>query len=269
MTDNPQISQLIAEVQAGRKYANISSDLIRRLAEASLQKGLKGKSAVKDVRNKLHQVGGAYFKHSPDYVNAIAALEVLPGDIQAESVRQFCRTQMNLHASTAERLPALEDFFQTCLDSIAPVTSILDLACGLTPLSIPWMPLGEHITYHACDIYADMLNFIQTFFNHCQVDGQTFVCDLIGKPPVQKAQVAFLLKTIPCLEQVDKQIGLPLLDSIQADHILVSFPAASLGGRRKGMPAYYRDHFLSLIEGKSWSVTEFSFDSELAFLVTK
>jgi hypothetical protein len=35
------------------------------------------------------------------------------------------------------------------------------------------------------------------------------------------------------------------------------------------MPAYYRDRFLGLIEGKAWSVSEFSFDSELAFLVTK
>ena len=269
MTDNAQITQLVAEVQAGRKYTHISTDLIRRLTEAALQKGLKGKATVKDVRNKLHQVGGAYFKHSPDYVNTTTALEVLPRDIHAESIRQFCRSQMSVHASTAERLPILKDFFQTCLAYIAPVTSILDLACGLTPLSIPWMPLGKHFTYSACDIYADMLDFIQAFFDHCRVDGRTSVCDLIGRPPAQKAQVAFLLKTIPCLEQVDKQIGLPLLESIRADHILVSFPAASLSGQRKGMPKYYRDHFLGLIEGKPWSVNEFSFDSELAFLVTK
>ena len=79
MTDNTQISQLVAEVQAGRKYANISPDLIHRLAEASLQKGLKGKSAIKDVRNKLHQVGGAYFKQSPDYKRALTELAALPG----------------------------------------------------------------------------------------------------------------------------------------------------------------------------------------------
>ena len=269
MTDNTQISQLVAEVQAGRKYANISPDLIHRLAEASLQKGLKGKSAIKDIRNKLHQVGGAYFKHSPDYSGALIELAALPGDIHAESVQQFCRSQMSLHASTAERLPILEEFFQTCLASIAPVTSVLDLACGLTPLSIPWMPLAESFTYFACDIYTDMLDFLQAFFNHTVVEGETALCDLIGQPPSQSAHVAFLLKTIPCLEQVDKQIGLPLLETIQADHILVSFPAASLGGRKKGMPAYYRDHFMELIEGKPWSVSEFSFDSEIAFLVTK
>ncbi len=81
--------------------------------------------------------------------------------------------------------------------------------------------------------------------------------------------MAFLLKTIPCLEQVDKQIGLSLLEQIQAEHILVSFPAKSLGGRDKGMPTFYRDHFYELIEGQRWQVQEFNFSTEIAFLVTK
>lgn len=269
MPDDTLLEQLISEVRSGRKYMHISTGLVRRLAETSLRKGLKGKAAVKDIRNKLHQVGGAYFKHVPDYTNLIHELGELPSNFHSESIKRFCSSQMGSHASTAERLPLLADFFQTCLTPIAPITSILDLACGFTPLSIPWMPLSDRFTYYACDIYADMLNFIQAFFTHCQIDGQATVCDLIGKPPSQQAQVAFLLKTIPCLEQVDKQIGLPLLESIQADHIMVSFPAASLGGRKKGMPAYYRDHFLSLIDRKPWSVREFTFPSELAFLVTK
>lgn len=269
MPDEAQIAQLVKEVQSGRKYASISTDLIRKLAGISLEKGLKGKAAAKDIRNKLHQVGGAYFKHQPDYVGAMDTLARLPEDLHNEIIQQYCRTQMGLHASTAERLPILPDFFKTCLEPIAPVTSVLDLACGLTPLAIPWMPLADHFTYDACDIYSDMLIFLQSFFNHCRIDGKAGECDLVGQPPTQEAQVAFLLKTIPCLEQVDKRIGLPLLEAIHSDHILVSFPSASLGGRKKGMPEFYRDHFMNLIEGKPWLIREFSFESELAFLVTK
>ena len=269
MPDKAQITQLVAEVRSGRKYTQISTDLVRRLAETTLQKGLTGKSAVKDVRNKLHQVGGAYFKHSPDYDRAMDELTALPADFHTESVQNFCRVWMRSHASTAERLPILEDFFQTCLAPVAPVASVLDLACGFTPLSLPWMPMADTFSYQAYDIYTDMVSFIQSCFDHWKIDGKAGMCDLIGQPPTQKAQVAFLLKTIPCLEQVDKQIGLPLLESIRADHILISFPAASLSGRKKGMPTYYRDHFLELVEGKPWSIREFVFESELAFLVTK
>ena len=184
MTDNAQISQLAAEVQAGRKYANISPDLIHRLAEASLQKRLKGGNLLSKMSAiNCTRLAAQYFKHSPDYSGALIELAALPGDIHAESIQQFCLSQMGLHASTAERLPILEEFFQTCLASIAPVTSVLDLACGLTPLSIPWMPLAESFTYFACDIYADMLDFIQAFFNHTVAEGETALCDLIGPAP--------------------------------------------------------------------------------------
>jgi 16S rRNA (guanine(1405)-N(7))-methyltransferase len=193
----------------------------------------------------------------------------MPKALSSDAVKSFCIQQMRSHASTSERLPILEDFFSTCFASVAPITSIADLACGLNPLALPWMPLAPGFRYWACDIYLDMLGFIQAYFNHFSIDGKAIPCDLISESTTPKAQVAMLLKSIPCLEQVDKSIGKQLLDKIQAEHILISFPVSSLGGHRKGMPSFYRDHFYSLIDGKPWKIKEFSFSTELAFLVTK
>jgi len=244
-------------------------ELVIRLAEKALMKGFKGKGAVKDVRNKLHQIGGAYFKRQVDYSKAADELQHLPVAFQTDEVGQFCLKYMTTHTSTAERIPILKSFFKTTLEPISPVRSVLDLACGMTPLSIPWMPLDEGFTYHACDIYLDMLSFIQAFFDHFKVDGGAFTCDLVDRVPKEKAQVAFILKSIPCLEQVDKEIGLSLLEGVQADHILVSFPVSSLGGRRKGMPDFYQEHFYEMISEKPWQISRFEFSTELAFLVTK
>ena len=269
MTNEQQIEHLVEKVQVNAKYAHISQDFIRRISAEVLQKGFEGKSAVKAVRNKLHQVGGAYFRRNVDYDALGDELTKLPGDIHSDIVRAFCRRIMGAHASTAERLPILDSFFSTCLAPIAPVTSILDLACGLTPLSLPWIPLKDGCAYTACDIYRDMLEFIEYFFAHFHRDGTAQPCDLLGDIPEETAQVAFLLKTIPCLEQVEKNIGIKLLDGLQTRHILVSFPAKSLSGRRKGMPTFYRDHFYEMIASKPWQVQEFEFSSEIAFLVTK
>ena len=269
MPDDAQVDALVEAVQANRKYANITPSLVRRLCQNALARGLSGKTAVKEVRNKLHQVGGAYFKQTPNYASALAELAALPTDLQSPEVKTFCKTQMQSHASTAERISILSEFFQTCLAPIAPVTSILDLACGLNPLALPWMPLVEGASYQACDIYLDMLEFVGAFLGHFLPDNKSFACDLVAGPPQTPVQVAFLLKTIPCLEQVDKQIGLSLLEQLQSEHILVSFPARSLGGRNKGMPGFYRDHFYALIDGQPWQVREFSFPTEIAFLVTK
>ena len=269
MPDNAALAGLVEAVRANRKYAGITADLISRLAADALDRGLQGKAAVKDVRNKLHQVGGAYFRQPPDYASALAAIGSLPQSLESPETQSFCRAQMQVHASSAERLPILAEFFQTCLAPIAPVHSVLDLACGLNPLALPWMPLARDYTYQACDIYLDLLALVDAFLHHFSPGSQAFACDLVAGPPPAAAQVAFLLKTIPCLEQVDKRIGAALLPSIQAEHILVSFPAKSLGGRSKGMPDFYRDHFYTLIEGQPWRVQEFTFPTEIAFLVTK
>jgi 16S rRNA (guanine(1405)-N(7))-methyltransferase len=82
-------------------------------------------------------------------------------------------------------------------------------------------------------------------------------------------QLALLLKTIPCLEQLDKTVGARLLEGIQAEHILVSFPAQSLGGRGKGMLENYEAHFLQLVAGKNWAFRKYEFSTELAFLLSR
>jgi 16S rRNA (guanine(1405)-N(7))-methyltransferase len=176
---------------------------------------------------------------------------------------------MQSHASTAERIPILEDFYKTCLAPIAPVSSVLDLACGLNPLAIPWMPLAQDCIYYGCDIYLDMLKLLNAFFDHLNIKGWAKPCDLTTAVPDEDTQVAFLLKSIPCLEQVDKTIGARILQSIQADHILVSFPVHSLGGRMKGMPNFYRERFYEFLSDETWQVQEFQFKTELAFLVSK
>ncbi len=94
-------------------------------------------------------------------------------------------------------------------------------------------------------------------------------CDLSETIPEEKVHLALLLKAIPCLEQLDKQLPLRLLKEIRAQHLLVSFPVASLGGRGKGMRANYEKHFMQLVEGHPWKVQRFEFLGELAYLVTK
>lgn len=274
MVDKSAVEALANQVQANPKYQPILRDLVLRLCADVLAKGEKPKTAVKTVRNKLHQVGGAYFKHKVNYAQSLLDLADLPNVLNDAQVQRFCLTMMQSHASSAERLPILEEFFTTCLDPIQPVTSVLDLACGFNPLALPWMPLAAGCTYRACDIFLDMLQLVQSFFNHFDFDGVACPCDL-AHPMVQdhvsqhKVQVAFLLKSIPCLEQVDKAISIPLLNAIRADHILVSFPVSSLTGKQKGMPSHYRDHFYQLLSETNWQIQEFVFQTELAFLVTK
>jgi 16S rRNA (guanine(1405)-N(7))-methyltransferase len=78
-----------------------------------------------------------------------------------------------------------------------------------------------------------------------------------------------MLKIIPCLEQLDKNLPQKLLREVNAKHILVSFPVASLGGKGKGMRDNYEKHFLELTTDWPGSIKRFEFYSELAFLLTR
>jgi 16S rRNA (guanine(1405)-N(7))-methyltransferase len=263
------LQNLVAAVQAGAKYRHIDPALVRAIGAAELKKQRSFKDAVKATRNKLHQVGSAYQEAGIPYERLAAGLDALGAAPDPHALRAWCRGAMQLHASTQERLPLLERFFAETLATIAPLESVLDLACGLNPLAIPWMPLAPGARYFACDIYADMTSFLNHFFPAAGVDGQAWVCDLAAAVPQQAVQVALLLKTIPCLEQLDKSIGARLLDAVPAEHLLVSFPARSLGGRSKGMRGNYATHFHALAEGRFSRVLSFQFASEIAFLASR
>jgi 16S rRNA (guanine(1405)-N(7))-methyltransferase len=263
------LDELVNLVKASAKYQSIAAELIREIGRKELAKRRSLKEAVKETRNKLHQIGSSYQERLIPYTEWLKELQELPHDLQDERVRQALVNDMRMHASTAERLSILERFFRETLAELAPVTSILDLACGLTPLSLPWMPIAQGMEYTACDIYEDMTAFLGEYFRHFGIQGSTFTCDLTCEAPQTAARVALLLKTIPCLDQVDKSAAGRLLRGLQTDYILASFPARSLGGRGKGMRENYETRFNELVSGENWKITRFDYVSELAFLIRK
>lgn len=266
---NEELEQLVKLVQESGKYSAISTGLIRSIGITELGKRPGLKEAVKATRSKLHQVGSAYQETPIPYEKYSAELAGLDHSLADPAVQTWLKSCMKLHASTRERLPILEKIYSETLAPIGPIQSVLDVACGLNPLSIPWMDLTGDFSYQAVDIYTDMIDFLNQYFTHFGIHGRAEVADILQNPPQQPVQVALIMKTIPCLEQLDRQAGKTLLENIQAEIMLVSFPARSLGGRSKGMVRNYEAHFRDLISVKHWRVDRFEFLGELVFRVEK
>lgn len=270
MPDNqPDLEELARQVQALEKYRHITTDLVKDLLARELAKRPGSREAVKAVRNKLHQVGGAYQERPLPYQTWLAELAALPVDLHDPVVLSYLQRILPAHASTRERVPILSRFFHDCLSEIGEVSSVLDIACGLNPLAIPWMPLKPGFSYNAVDIYADMADFLNQYFAHFNINGSTLLADVTKTIPAVDVELTLVLKTIPCLEQLDKDAGSRVLDNIQSPNILVSFPARSLGGRTKGMVGFYEQRFHALVMGKPWRISRFEFPGELAFLIRK
>jgi 16S rRNA (guanine(1405)-N(7))-methyltransferase len=263
------LDQLVSDVCSNSKYARICCELIRKIGKHELEKRGSYKEAIKQTRAKLHQIAASFQEKPIPYGRLFTELDVLPRDLSDPAVQAWCLKTMELHASTRERLPIMTTFFGEILATIQPIHSVLDLACGFNPLAIPWIPLEPGFSYQACDIYEDMNGFLDCFFDHFRIQGNAEICDLSEETPQGEFDLALMLKIIPCLEQLDKNLPQKLLREVDAKHILVSFPVASLGGKGKGMRDNYEKHFLDLTASWTGSTQRFEFYSELAFLLTR
>jgi 16S rRNA (guanine(1405)-N(7))-methyltransferase len=266
---NLDLDEIAAAVTANPRYMDISPELVQRIARQEAAKHSSFKDVVKNTRAKLHQVGGAYLAQEPPYERWLQQAQEagLPGN--SEALQQHCLQWMGQHASTRERLPILGQLYTAIFAELPPVHSVLDIACGLNPLAIPWMPLTSEDSYVAFDIYGRMVDFLNQLFAPGPLQFHAERRDVLGDLPYPQVDLALVLKTLPCLEQVDKQIAPRLLEAIPAAHLAVSFPVRSLGGRSKGMPEHYSQHFEALARQHAWQIRRLDLPGELVYLVEK
>jgi 16S rRNA (guanine(1405)-N(7))-methyltransferase len=264
-----QLELLVTAVRTSPKYRNIAPNFIKRIGEIELKKSQSLRKAIKTTKNKLHQIGGAYFHIYPDYSSWIETIRAAQSAQDSDEIFRVCKKFMYYHSSTRERLEILDQFYNVILDGIVPIHSILDLACGFNPLAIPWMDLPEGVEYYAVDIYQDMIDFLGNFMALLPVNGYTKAADILEFRELKRFDVAFILKVIPCLEQIDKYASTRMLDNINATHLVISFPVSSLGGKEKGMVITYENKFYELVSEKNWEVKRLEFPTELVFVVKK
>ena len=152
------LDAVVAAVLSSSKYRTVAPEFVQRIAAEELSKHPKQKDAIKAAKNRLHQVAGAYLNALPDYA---AWLDRLRAASDAEARREVCRSLMQTHASSRERLPILDEFYTQTLADIAPVHSILDIACGLKSAGDPVHAAGGGGDLSACDIYTDLADFFE------------------------------------------------------------------------------------------------------------
>ena len=262
------LDDLASVVLGSGKYRWVCPETVRRMGERELAKGRGLKAAVKATKSRLHQVFGA-FDRAPDYDRLLRELEAAYASGSDGAIRAACRSALGGHASTRERLPILDRFYEEVFAVTGRPSRVLDLACGLHPLGLPWMGLAPDAAYTALDIDGRTVEFLNRFFALAGIRGRALLGDVLCRVPEEAADVAFLLKTLPGLERQERDGGRRVLGGLRARHVVASFPVASLGGREKGMRRNYERVFLAMIAGKPWRVERLEFPSELVFMVEK
>ncbi|HSS75184.1 MAG TPA: 16S rRNA methyltransferase [Thermoanaerobaculia bacterium] len=252
-----RIERIVGLLAAAPKYRNLSPETLTRVASWALVRYRSDKEILKAAKRKLHQVYAAYL--TPKAAIRLSQLAASPHER-----RDACREALSLHASTAERLPILEELYGRIFAVTGVPNRVLDLACGLHPFGLPWMGLAQGASYLAMDIDCELMALLGSFFPQ---ELAAECRDILVRPPEEPADVAFLLKAVPVLEQQERGASLKLLRALRAGYAVVSFPAHSLGGRAKGMEGHYAALAGELIETLGTDAEVLRYPSETFYVV--
>jgi 16S rRNA (guanine(1405)-N(7))-methyltransferase len=254
---------VVAAIKGSRKYRAVSLATIRALAQQAWPEHRKRKALEKAVRRRLHGIVAAHLG-DPDYASLGVALAdaLARGDGEAE--RALCEAALQRHLSTRERWPYVSEFYAAIFGHTGVPGTLLDLACGLGPLALPWMGLPVSTRVLAYDIHEPRVAMIDGWLR-ARGQGGAQVRDIVLRPPTEPGDVALLLKELHRLQRnYPGSVGVEWLASIPARHLVVSLPAFSAHGGRR-LEERYRGMMAALVEGRGWVMHELMFEHEVVF----
>jgi len=268
---------VITEIKKSKKYSNVYQLLLERVCSEESVKYKKDKDKIKAVKNRLHEIYGAFLsensvKFAEDAINK--NIEAIINYSYNNNIKSS-ENLLKLNTSSNERLSFISELYKFIFDAIhCEINTILDIGCGFNPFSLPFMleltPKLNIKSYYALDIDVNLAEIINKYFDLLKLPKYAGCIDLISETPPQKADVAFLFKMIPTIETCKKGRGFEIINNLDVKYIAVSFPTKTLCGKDKGMADHYAAFFENSLDSVKFEMTGKSiFMNELVYVLKK
>ncbi len=254
---------VIEGLASSSRCRHLTAGLLARTADWAVARHAKPGPALKAAKRKLHQVFGAYAVKLDSLEHHLDALEA------GDETHAVCRRILRLHHSTAERLSFVESFHATIWNHCGTPRHILDLAAGLNAFSLPFSGLDPAVCYTAIEIDRRMVDAVSRFLAVTHRPGGCLWHDVLDGIPPANADVALVLKTLPCLERQKPGAAVDLMHRLEdIPDIVVSYPVRSLGGVRKNMPQTYRAQAQALAAASGRDITFLDLNQEIVAVLS-
>ncbi|MBU4500973.1 MAG: hypothetical protein KKA79_00150 [Nanoarchaeota archaeon] len=274
------ISKFISEIKKKKTLSSLPDAFVKKLIENYFQKypklekflkdhpkPLKSKEfklMMKDLRKTLHDVYGIFvlrdknLRHLKEHLAEIKEID--------EGALQIHMDLLSTHKSSLERLNFYYQIYGEIFKHTGKPKSILDLACGLNPLSFPYMGLKK-VDYFASELTDFDSEFIQEYFDLMKsfgLNGKAFAMDLLHAKDLPKVDVCFLFKTLDSLEDIERNYSKELIKKIPAKFLVVSFPTMSIGGKN---PIKQRGWFFRIMRELGYKAETFEIENEVFYII--
>jgi 16S rRNA (guanine(1405)-N(7))-methyltransferase len=257
------VDWVAARVGASAKYRDIHRATIADVARWELPRAAERADLERRTRATLHRVAALYLLTSRR-----AVLRAMDGGGGAGD-RGWCREVLAAHASTAERLGDLDDFYPAIFEHTGPAQEVADLACALNPLTLPWLRDVSDARYVGYDLNGFYVEVGRRYAGPRYADCRLVHDDVLLDPATVTGDVALLLKTYHCMEDRRSGAGLALVDALRTRHVVVSFPLRARGGRAATFCARHTAALAGLVGERRWRLRTTRLASEELLVITK
>lgn len=259
-------SQIITQkILSKSKYKNLLPEVVESaVIEAS--KKYKPKEIESEASKLLHQTFGAFGGYGLDYEKYLNELNLSKNN--NEELKIKLKEIMNLHASTKERVEHLEEVYRNIFSKVENVNSILDIACGFNPLSIPWMNLSENVKYTAFDIDKQMMRFVDDGLKMVYPNNSySIFAKNIFDFEFPEVDVTFAFKALQTFETIKKGSAKEILQKLKTKYLVISYPIKSLSGKNKGMSDHYKNFTEEILRDTFETISEFELGVERYLII--
>jgi 16S rRNA (guanine(1405)-N(7))-methyltransferase len=255
------LEKLKLELKKNRK----AREKLERSEYQKFRRSKEHELLLKAVRQGLRQVYGVFILD--DYKKRHELLEELK---DTPTIADHERI-LSLHKSSQERIDIYLVVYKKIFEHTGVPKKILDLGCGLNPVSYPF--LGCRPEYTACDLAEKDLQFIAEYFKIMKVKGKTKRIDLVTQQDEaaklsEGVDITFLFKALDSLEAVKWNASESLMKKLKSRFVVVSFASKSIGGRKE-IKKERRAWFEKVLKRNGWEYSEFELPGEFFYVVRK
>jgi 16S rRNA (guanine(1405)-N(7))-methyltransferase len=272
-----EIKKISEIIRNNKKYSSISEDVItdeiesyfrkspNKLAFLEKQKSEKFKKIIKEIRAELHKVYGSFQteekKHISDILRQIKRLDDY----------EVYNKILSASVSSKERLKNYRQIYECIFSITGKPRSVLDLGCGLNPVSYPYMNL-TNLDYYAYDIDKGDIGFLNEYFRLMKrfgLNGKASAINLLkNNIELPKADVCFLFKVIDPLERgINHKLSEFLIKMIDCKFIVVSFSTKTISGKPMNYP--YRGWIERMLTRINFKFEKMILENEVFYIINK
>ena len=246
------------------KYLNANPNLIKFLDK---EKSEKFKNIVKAVRAKLHLIHSSFKTSKTNIDQYLTKLRTAKNKEYLEMHDKILETSI----SAKERLKHYKGLYKKIFAITKKPKTIIDLGCGLNPISYPYMNI-KNLNYYAFDINTKDIGFLNNYFKIMKnkgLNGKAKILNLkntnISKLP--KADICLMLKLLDPLEAKGHKLSETLITKLNTKHIVVSFATKTVTGRQMNYP--YRGWIERMLNRINLKFNKITIENEVFYVIKK